>query len=412
MSRAQRLTDRHELVRRANVETVFRAIGDHGPVSRNDLVGITGLSKPTVLAVVAALEDEGLVHGVPLPSTGAGRIPIGYQHNAEAAAVVGIDLGGTKTLVAIADLAGRILAEHEEPTSQAGGPAVVEQLSTLARRVARDAGVAWNRVDAVTVGSPGVVAPDGTLDLATNIAGLGTVHLAADLRRALRTAVQVENDVNLAAVGELHAGVAHDCRTFVLLALGTGVGMGLVVERHLVRGARGAAGEVAYLPIGSDPRTTEARRRGALEVAVSGSGVQAMLRDELALRNGHAGPTALTRRSDARQVFAAAATGDSVGAAVVDRYAQTLAEAVLGLAALIDPEMVVLGGGIGSNPALLAPLRAAVARLVPWPLRIETSALGARAGLVGALHHALASLPSIESHRVSARLFADEGATR
>ena len=152
MSRAQPLTDRHELVRRANVETVFRAIGDHGPVSRNDLVGITGLSKPTVLAVVAALEDEGLVHGVPLPSAGAGRIPIGYQHNAEAAAVVGIDLGGTKTLVAVADLTGRILAEHEEPTSQAGGPAVVEQLATLARRVAREAGVSWSRVDAVTVG--------------------------------------------------------------------------------------------------------------------------------------------------------------------------------------------------------------------------------------------------------------------
>ena len=118
MSRATRLADRHELVRRANVEIVFRAIGDHGPVTRNDLVGLTGLSKPTVLAVVAALEDEGLVHGVPLPSTGAGRIPIGYQHNAEAAAVVGIDLGGTKTLVAVADLTGRILADREEPPSR------------------------------------------------------------------------------------------------------------------------------------------------------------------------------------------------------------------------------------------------------------------------------------------------------
>lgn len=412
MSRAPRLSDRHELVRRANVEAVFRAIGEHGPVARNELVSITGLSKPTVLAVVAALEDEGLVHGVPLPTTGAGRIPIGYQHNAEAAAVVGIDLGGTKTLVAVADLAGRILAEREEPTSHDGGPAVVEQLATLARRTARDAGVPWGRVDAVTVGSPGVVGPDGTLDLASNIAGLGSVHLAGDLRRALRTAVHVENDVNLAAIGELHAGVARQCRTFVLLALGTGVGMGLVVDRALVRGARGAAGEVAYLPIGSDPRTTEARRRGALEVAVSGSGVQTMLRDELARRNGHAGPTALTRRSDARQVFAAAAAGDSVGAAVIERYADVVAEAVLGVASLIDPEMVVLGGGIGSNPALLGPLRTAVDRLVPWSLRIETSALGARAGLVGALHHALTSLPTIESHRVSARLFADEGAAR
>ncbi len=391
------------------MELVFSAIGEHGPISRNELVRVTGLSKPTVLAIVAALEEERLVRGVPLPSNGAGRTPVGYAHDPGAAHVLGVDLGGTKVSAAVADLSGRILAEREEPTSGATGPAVLRQLTELCRGVAKEAGVAWSRVDAVAVGSPGVVAHDGTLDLASNIPGLAGVHLAADLRRALRVPVTVDNDVNLAALGELHAGVARTCRTFALLALGTGVGLGLVVDGRLVRGARGAAGEVAFLPIGADPASPDAHRRGALELSASGSGLQAMLRDELATRNGDAA-TVLTGRSDARQVLEAAAAGDAVGVAVVHRHARVLGRALLSVAALVDPELVVLGGGIGSNPALLAPVRSAVAEVVPWPLRVETSALGPRAGLVGAVHRALASLPSIESERVSARLQREETA--
>jgi predicted NBD/HSP70 family sugar kinase len=88
----------------------------------------------------------------------------------------------------------------------------------------------------------------------------------------------------------------------------------------------------------------------------------------------------------------------------VRRQSEILARALLALASLIDPEMVVLGGGIGSNPYLLEPVRAALDDVAPWPVRVETSALGPRAGVIGAVHHALASLPQIESHRVSARM--------
>jgi len=397
-------TDRHELVRRANVEHVFRTIGEHGPISRSELVALTGLSKPTVLSLVAALEEEGLIRGVAVPSSGAGRTPVAYEHNPAAAHVVGIDLGGTKVLAALADLAGRVLAEVEVPTSTDGGAAVVRQLADLARGLARRAGVPWRTVDAVSVGSPGVAAVDGTMDFASNVPGLGSTPLAAELSRSLRTPVSVDNDVNMAAVGELEVGVAQKCRTFALLAIGTGVGLGLVVDGRLARGARGGAGEIAFFPIGGDPSTSDAKRRGTFEIAVSGSGVQAMLRDELAVRTSpHLRP-----RSSARSVFAAAATGDPVGVAVVERHAAVIAEALLALASLIDPEMVVLGGGIGSNPYLLEPLRAAVDRIAPWPVRIETSALGARAGVIGAIHHARRSLPAIESHRVSARLQEDQ----
>jgi predicted NBD/HSP70 family sugar kinase len=392
--------DRHELVRRANIEHVLRAIGDQGPLSRRELVTSTGLSKPTVLSIISALEDEGLIRGISMPSAGVGRTPTFYEHNPGAAHVVGIDLGGTTVTAAVANLAGEILAEIEERTSTAGGDAVVRQLATISREVARRGGARWGSVEAVSVGSPGVITTSGTLDLASNVAGLASTPLGRDLRRALRTPVNVDNDVNMAALGELRVGVAQKCSTFALLAIGTGVGLGLVIDGRVARGARGGAGEIAFFPIGGDPTTPDARERGTLEVAISGSGVQRMLVEELARHRS----ATLTRASTARDVFVAAGVGDAAAIAVVERQSEILAHALLALASLIDPEMVVLGGGIGSNPYLLEPVRAALDVVAPWPVRVETSALGPRAGVVGAVHHALASLPQIESHRVSARM--------
>jgi predicted NBD/HSP70 family sugar kinase len=392
--------DRHELVRRTNIEHVLRAIGDHGPLSRRELVASTGLSKPTVLSIITALELEGLIRGISLPSAGVGRTPTFYEHNPGAAHVVGIDLGGTTVTAAVANLAGDVLAEIDEATSTSGGDAVVRQLAAMARETARRGGVAWSRVDAVSVGSPGVVTDEGTFDLASNVAGLASTPLARDLRRALRTPVKVENDVNMAALGEHRVGVAQKCGTFALLAIGTGVGLGLVIDGRLARGAHGGAGEIAFFPIGGDPTTPEARERGAFEVAVSGSGVRRMLVEELARHSS----STLTVDCTAREVFAAAVDGDTAAVAVVTRQAEILASALLALASLIDPEMIVLGGGIGSNAYLLEPVRSALDAIAPWPTRVETSALGPRAGVIGAVHHALASLPQIESHRVSARM--------
>ena len=396
--------DRHELVRRANVETVFRAIADHAPIEKSALVALTGLSKPTVLAIVAALLDEGLVRPVADTATarrGVGRTPVAYEPDPRSAFVVGVDLGGTKIAVALADLSGARLAKVEEPTEQSGGTAVVRQIARLAREAAAQAGVAWSAVGAVSVGTPGVENLDGTIRYADNVPGLDAVRFAASLRRTLRTEVRLENDVNMAALGEFEEGVAKGSTNFVLLAIGTGVGMGMMVDGRLLRGARGTAGEVAYLPIGGSPGDPAALRRGAFELAASGSGVQSLLAARL--RRPHR-TTALTEQSSARDVYGAAALGDRVAADVVHAHAEVVAHAVLAVASVIDPEIVVLGGGIGANPLLVEPLRAALAHIAPWPIRTESSSLGASAGVIGAVHHARRSLPEVESARVSRRL--------
>lgn len=398
------VTDRHELVRRANVELVFGAIGRSGPVSKTNLIRLTGLSKPTVLNIVGALEVEGLIRErSDRPAGGIGRTPMVYEHNPHAAYVIGIDVGGTKISAALADLAGTLVSEVETTTATTGGQSVVVQLTRLARDLATAAGVPWSRVDAVSIGTPGVMSTDGTLDMAQNVEGLGSVNVLRELKRTLRTSVAIENDVNMAAIGELEAGVATACHTFVLIAIGTGVGAGIVIDRHLARGAKGAAGEIAYLPIGGNPAADEARRRGTLEIATAGSGVQRLIRDELR-RNGRRGGRVLTDQSTARDAYDAAALGDPIATRVVRRHTELLAAAILAVVSVVDPEMVVIGGGIGSNPAVLPLLREEVDRIAAWPVCIETSGLGPRAGLIGAIHHARRSLPRIESRRVSARM--------
>ena len=312
---------RHEIVRRANVELVFQAIVDHAPVSRATLVSLTRLSKPTVLRLVAALELEGLIRRATpelIIRRGAGRIPIVYEPDPDAAYVIGVDVGGTKLAAALADLAGTIRAEAEVPTPRTGAAAVVDEVTELVRGLARRLDIPWDRVAAITVGTPGVENADGTIRLADNLPGLGSLPVARRLQEILGTAVQVENDVNLAALGEMEEGVAQACETFALLALGTGLGAALVIDGHLARGSRGAAGEVGYLPIGADPASPEARRRGAFEVAASGSGLATLMAEELRSDSSgdapaDAGAGDLSDDSSARQIYDAAGPGRPTG---------------------------------------------------------------------------------------------------
>lgn len=371
-------------MREANEYTVLRLISLHAPVTKSEIVDLTGLSRPTVLSIVATLESEQLIRSEKAQVGAVGRAPLLYSPNPQFGHVVGVDLGGSKVLAAVADMAGTVLAEREEPTDRRGGLHVVEQVVSLARAVVEEAGLPWGSVRAVTVGSPGVLAADGTIELAGNIRNFDRIDVPGELGSRLGLEVTVENDVNLAAVGEHAFGHGQGCRSLALLAIGSGVGLGIISNGELLRGARGRAGEIAYLPLGGDPARPEARERGALELAVSGSGFRELssgIRQRRSGRSSHAGP----REEDPEAVVADAALGDPTAVEIVGRYATLVAQTILAAAAILDPELVVLGGGIGSNAFLLGPVRAEVQRIAPFPVQVEVSRFGQRAGLIGAI---------------------------
>lgn len=379
---------RHALVRQLNEQAVLDAIFRHGPVSRVDVARLTGLSKPTVSGLVAHLERAGLVRANGRSRSGVGRAAVLYEIEPLAGVVVGIDLGGSKVRGALADLHGEILAERVERTTRRGGRAVLDQVGALARGLATEAGIPWRSVRQLVLACPGVYdAWADRLSLAFNLPGIDRIPVARTLRDSLGVRVTIDNDVTVAAMGERWRGLGTTVEHFVFAAVGTGVGLGIVLGGEPWRGAHGAAGEIAYLPVGGDPAAVANRRRGTLEEAASASGIR---RSWSQLVTSHGGQR--SRRAPIARIFQAAADGDPVALAAVDREARLLAEAILAVVAVLDPELVVLGGGIGSNPVLLEPVRRHAAQLLPTTVPIERSALGERAAVFGAVHMGLRAL--------------------
>jgi len=303
-----------------------------------------------------------------------------YELNPQAGWVVGIDVGAHWLRSAVADITGRIVARLDERASSRSSGALVRQIGDVAHRVAQEAGLRWRQVTHATVGSSGVLDPSrGLLAHAPNLPGWGRQGLVGAIREQLGTAVSFENDVNLAALGERWHGAGQGVENFAFLWIGTGVGMGVIIDGELYRGAGGAAGEIGYMPLGTgDPSDPRFRRRGMLEEWASASAVTGAAR-------------ASGLRQAAKGIFAAARRGDPAAAAIVEEEAGRIAVAIAAVAPVLDPELVVLGGGIGSNPDLLPAVERRLSTISPFGARLATSQLGEQAVLHGAVVTALES---------------------
>ena len=379
------------LLRAINERTVLDLIHRQGPISRAQAARVTGLSKPTVSLALTGLLDARLVREVGRSRGERGPSALLYELNPAAGWVVGIDVGRKWARAAIADIAGTILARRDERAKVSSAKTLIGQIGGIARRLAGDAGVRWDQVTHAVLGSPGVFDPvHGYVAMAPNLPGWGRHGLVEAVREELGTNVNFENDVNLAALAERADGLGRNVDSFVFLSVGTGIGMALVIDGRLYRGAHGAAGEVAYMPLGmGDPHDPANRRRGAFEESAAAAGVVRIARG-LGMRS----PLTPER------IFMAARRGHAVAKQVVETEAARLALAIATVTPVLDPELVILGGGIGRNgDLLLEPIERELRQLLPFRPKVAVSALGDDAVLRGAVATAL----EVARERVFAR---------
>jgi len=284
------------------------------------------------------------------------------------------DLGGTKLAAAIADRQGRIVAEVTEPTDPRGAAYVAEQIAACAQKLAHTVGIEVTRARHVMVGIPGAVDPrTGRVSLTPNITGLEDFDVLGFLRHRFGPDVAIENDVNLAMLGEHALGCANRCRNAAFLSLGTGAGLGLLMDDKLYRGAHGSAGEIADLPIGRDPTSQMPSAGGTFELEVGSLAIV----DRYRRQGGTAAATV-------RDIFRLLEQGDEVAASVLDTTARWIALAVVTMQSLLDLELIVFGGSIGVRPELYERVRRTLPTLFSRPITIAPSRLGDRAGLIGA----------------------------
>jgi predicted NBD/HSP70 family sugar kinase len=370
------------LLRDLNERTVLEAIRSGAPISRAEISRRVGISKPTVSGTLESLLEAGLVREADNHTHGPKYGATFFEPVHEAALVLGLDLGARFLRGAICDLRGEVRARQDIEMPGADVHAVTAAAAELRDRLAAVAGLPADALDGAVAGVPGVVeSPDGRIELATNIPGLQGRVIGPELEQSLGVPVTLENDVNLAAIGEQSRGVAQGVEDFVFLSVGTGLGAGLMLRGELHRGHHGAAGEVDYA-LGEGHYEQRADDPAATGVSAYAEALAAEGR--LATR--------LAPPYDARAIFGAARAGDELALAVVAEEARRIARHVVPIAAVTDVELVVLGGGIGVNgDLLLAPIRELLAQRCPYPPRVEVSSLGDAAVLTGALAFGLRS---------------------
>ena len=368
---------RPQLIRALNAQFLLGHIRDQGPCSRADLARLSGLSKPTVSLALAVVEQAGLIREAGQRIGRPGRSALLYEIRPEAGFVLGLDVGAQYVRGALADLAGEVRARSSARSHASSGRSRVEELVSLAAGICAQAGLALSDVTQTVIGSPGVYDPRrNAMALTGELPGWDRPAVLARLREAFGPSLKVENDVDAAALAERAHGHGCEVNSFAFVSVGTGIGMGLVLDGQLVRGAHGVAGEIAYMPMsggaGTDPE--DARRRGVLEASASASAVVRAAR-----RAGMRGQVS------ARRVFAAAARGDERATAVVAEEARLVARLLCAVVTVIDPGLIVLGGGIGQAPGFAAAVTGELRELAPVMPEVSVSALGTEAVVDGCL---------------------------
>ncbi|HJS74803.1 MAG TPA: ROK family transcriptional regulator [Vicinamibacteria bacterium] len=367
-------------LRELNLERVLAiAMDRRGPFTRGELMEETGLSAPTVGSLAGRLIKSGLIRDLGAGPSRGGRRPTFMEFNARHGFVAGVDLGPTLTRLAVADLRGELLGHRVVPTSNRGPSALLSNLANEVRAMLRLAHVPPERLLAVGAGAPGVVDPKSgrVVALAPNLKGWSEVPMGRMLKRALGAPVVVENDVNLAILGERWRGAARGHDTCAFITVGKGIGAGIVVNGELHHGHHFLAGEIALMCMGPQFVDADFGSQGCLEKL---AGLKA-----LAARWPHP-----AKRNNGKrwigELFDAAHSGDRGARATVDEAVTLIGIATANLSVVIDPSIVVLGGAlVVEGTRVVEDVRRIVERIVPTPPRIVPTELHEEAPLWGCL---------------------------
>jgi len=303
---------------------------------------------------------------------------------------IGIDVGGTKVLGGVVDEFGSVLTSARRDTPREGGTALTDTIADVAKEL-----ISKYPIDSVGVSAAGFVSSDRKTMLATpNIAGWNGVDLDAQLTSLIGLPVVIENDANAAAWGEARFGAGRGKRHMLLLTVGTGIGGGIVVNGELYRGAFGIAAEIGHIRVVPEGHLCGCGARGCFEQYGSGNALMRHAREAIAaspdiarnlLSRGDGTLEGLTGAA----IADAARDGDAVALAAFNTTGQWLGAGIASLSVILDPECVVIGGGvIAAGDILLKPTREALERYMPFAGKhpspeIIAAELGNEAGLVG-----------------------------
>lgn len=385
-------------MRESNKLELLRLVQQNAPCSRADLVRLSGLTAPTVSALIGVLQQAGVVKFIGDGKPNGGRPPRLIELNGEHAFVAGADVGGSTVRVAIADLNGKCRGRWLKDLGTVKDPKVItEAVATGIKELCAKIDVPEKKIVELAAGAPGITdVRSGRVLSAPNLSGWHDVPFRDLLSKATGLPTTVENDVNLAALGEQWCGVAKDASSFVFLAVGTGIGAGIMMNGQLYHGTTWSAGEMGYLMIPGLPSDAlSVDRLGALESAIGGRSIERTWRERISMKKG-------IRGLKASEILELGETGDRVAQEILENTAEFLATAITNMNLILDVPLVVLGGGVANDALQKATANYLSNNEFARP-KLVLSNLGAEAQLMGALRLALLAAEAHGYQRRSAK---------
>lgn len=303
---------------------------------------------------------------------------------------IGVDLGGTAIKVGICNEEGQLLHTYEGPTeTEKGADTIVANIERYVRLIVEQSPFSWDQVAGVGAGVAGFTnVREGIIILAPNV-GLRDFHIREILEQRLGKPIKIDNDANVAALGEAWGGAGKGVDNCVCYTLGTGVGGGIIIEGKIYQGFSGMAGELGHMSVVPDLEAIGCGcgQMGCLETVSSATGIIRMAKDAVA--RGDLTSLAQVENIMAKDVFDAAKAGDEAAIRIVNRAAFYLGKSLAAVAVVLNPELFIIGGGVSkAGDILFNEIRSVFAKLTPEPvqrgMRIVPATLGNDAGMVGA----------------------------
>ncbi|KIL38856.1 glucokinase [Gordoniibacillus kamchatkensis] len=304
---------------------------------------------------------------------------------------VGVDIGGTSIKVGLCDEEGNLIQTYEGPTDADQGPdTVLDRIAEYVKKIVEQSSYEWEQVAGIGIGIAGFMdIPEGFVKLSPNFPGFRNVPVKRTLEAKLGKTVRIDNDANVAALGEAWGGAGRGISHIVAYTLGTGVGGGIIINGKIHQGATGMAGELGHMAIVPDIEAIKCGcgQIGCLETVSSATGIVRMAKE--AVERGETTSLGVLERIEAKDVFDAAKAGDEVALRIVGRAAYYLGRSMALVAVVVNPKRFVVGGGVSkAGDILFEPIRETFRKFAPEVAQegvdIVPATLGNNAGVVGA----------------------------
>ncbi|RSD27260.1 ROK family transcriptional regulator [Mesobacillus subterraneus] len=376
-----------------NKKRVLQCIQGNSPISRAEIAAKINISKPTVSLLVDELIQERWIFekGIGESTSQGGRRPIQLYFNEKAAYIIGTDIGGTKVKTVICDLNGNIIANRSFNTCQYLESGLLKQIAKEIDYMVKTEGLEVEKILGMGAGVPGIT--ETTTGIVVEAPSLNWVRypFIKEAERHIPFPVHVDNDVNVAALGEQWLGNAREKQNVLFIAVGTGIGSGIIINNQLYRGSSSAAGEIGYMVTDKNHMKNEFKpifhRYGYLESVAGGKSIGDRLTKCIQKEPEHPlHQQALASELAGETAFKLAKTGDEIALKVIEEAIEHLAYGIVNAASLLNPEVVILGGGVlKSSEFILPKLQEIVNQYLPSSVQLKTSQLGDNAGVLGAV---------------------------